>query len=332
MSALVARRRRLWAAGGLAATALAALPMSVVAHPSDVAPPALGLGVAASSWGLEPLALIGLAAAATLYGVGVRRVDRAHPTTPVPRRRLVAWFGGLAIIAVALFSFLDVYATTLFSVHMVQHLLLAMVGAPLLLLGAPITLLLRAATPEVRRRRILPVLQSRPVRVISHPAVGWLALAIVVWASHFSLLFEAALDDPVTHAVEHALYLGAGLLFWWPVIGVDPHPVRLSHGLRIGYVLAAMPLNSFLGFVLFAAPTVLYAHYATVQRVWGPTPLEDQQLAGGIMWAAGDLLFLVPVLYLTVLWFRSEEEKGRLHDEQLDRERARREREGAPIA
>ena len=133
------------------------------------------------------------------------------------------------------------------------------------------------------------------MRAISHPVVGWLAFAIVIWASHFSPLFEAALEDPGIHALEHALYLGAALLFWWPVVGADPHPFRMGHGMRLGYLLLAMPQNAFLGFVLFAVPTVLYPHYASLQRVWGPTALEDQQLAGGIMWAGGDLIFLVPV-------------------------------------
>jgi len=288
-----------------------------------VTPPAPTPSIVLTSWTLEPFALIGIMAAAMLYLVGVRRVDRAHPANPVPRRRTAAWLAGLAVIGVALFSFVDVYATSLFSVHMVQHLLLAMVGAPLLLLGAPITLLLRVASPETRQRRILPVLHSRPVRVISHPVVGWLVFAVVVWASHFSPIFDAALEDSAIHALEHALYVGAGLLFWWPLVGADPHLFRMSHGMRLGYMLLAMPLNSFLGFVLFVTPVVLYEHYASVQRLWGPTPLEDQQLAGGIMWAAGDLIFLVPMLFMTLVWFRHEEEKGRLHDEKLDRERAR---------
>jgi putative copper resistance protein D len=314
---------RLLTCAGLAAAVLAAVPGAALGHVSDIAPEALTPWVALTSWALEPLALVGIVAALTLYLAAVRRVDRAHPLNPVPRRRIAAWLAGLGVIGFALFSFVDVYATSLFSVHMVQHILLAMVAAPLLLVGAPITLLLRVASPETRQRRILPVLQSRPVRVIGHPVVGWLVLAVVLWSSHFSPIFGAALDDPGVHAFEHALYLGAGLLFWWPVVGADPHPYRMGHGLRFGYALLAMPLNSFLGLVLFVTPVVLYEHYATLQRIWGPTPLEDQQLAGGIMWAAGDLIFLVPLLFLTLAWFRAEEEKGRLHDEKLDRERAR---------
>jgi putative membrane protein len=328
MGVLVRRWVRIVAGAGLATAALASVPGLAFGHVTDIAPPAPTAWTLLTSWAVEPAALVAIVLGATVYLMGVRRVDRAHPANPVPRRRIAAWLAGLAVIGAALFSFVDGYATSLFSVHMVQHLLLAMVGAPLLLLGAPITLLLRAASPETRKHRILPVLESRPARVISHPVVGWLAFAVVIWASHFSPLFGAALEDPGIHALEHALYLGAALLFWWPIVGADPHPYRMGHGLRFGYALLAMPLNSFLGLVLFVTPIVLYEHYATVQRIWGPTPLEDQQLAGGIMWAAGDLIFLVPLLFLTLAWFRAEEEKGRLHDEKLDRERARLARAG----
>jgi 1-acyl-sn-glycerol-3-phosphate acyltransferase len=116
------------------------------------------------------------------------------------------------------------------------------------------------------------------------------------------------------------------------VLFVFPEGTRSPDGVlqeaRDGIALLAMPLNSFLGLVLFVTPVVLYEHYATLQRIWGPTPLEDQQLAGGIMWAAGDLIFLVPLVVLTLAWFRAEEEKGRLHDEKLDRELARLARAG----
>jgi putative copper resistance protein D len=328
MRVLVRRCVRIVAGAGLATAALASVPGPAFGHVTDIAPPAPTPWIVVTSWAVEAAALVAIVVGATVYLVGVWRVDRAHPGNPVPRRRIAAWLAGLAVIATALFSFVDVYATSLFSVHMVQHLLLAMVGAPLLLLGAPITLLLRTASHETRKRRILPVLESRPVRFISHPVVGWLAFAIIIWASHFSPIFGAALEDPGIHALEHALYLGAALLFWWPIVGADPHPYRMGHGLRFGFALLAMPLNSFLGLVLFVTPIVLYEHYATVQRIWGPTPLEDQQLAGGIMWAAGDLIFLVPLLFLTLGWFRAEEEKGRLHDEKLDRERARLARAG----
>ncbi|MFI5254843.1 MAG: cytochrome c oxidase assembly protein [Candidatus Limnocylindrales bacterium] len=325
MLAFVGHRRSLVAAGALGWLLLAA-PATVSAHgrPTEE----LTVTTALTSWTVEPVALLALLVALLLYLVAVRRVDRAHPDHPVPRRRIAAWLAGLAVVAVALFSVVDVYADELFSVHMIQHLLLTMVAPPLLLLGAPLTLLLRSASHEHRQRWILPVLESRAVSILTNPLLGWITFALVMWGSHFSPLFDAALADDRIHALEHALFLSAGLLFWLPVVGVDPSPHRLSHAARVVYLLLGLPQNSFLGLAIFSASSVLYPHYAALVRAWGPTPLEDQQLAGGIMWAAGDLVFLIPLLGVVVAWFRSEEEKGRLNDERLDRERARLEATG----
>ncbi len=112
-------------------------------------------------WSFDPTIVLPLALAAAGYLWAVRTVDAAHPNTPVPRRRIVAWLAGLIVIEIALQSPIEAYDTTLFSDHMVQHVLLTIVAAPLLALGAPITLLLRFARPETRRRWILPVLHSR---------------------------------------------------------------------------------------------------------------------------------------------------------------------------
>lgn len=309
--------------GVLAVVALLALAGPAAAHgrPSEE----LTAASALTSWTVEPLALVGLLLSLVLYLVAVRRVDRAHPDHRVPRWRIAAWLGALAVVAFALFSVVDVYADELFSVHMVQHLLLTFVAPPLLLQGAPLTLLLRSASHAHRQRWILPVLESRAVGLLTHPVLGWVGFLLVMWGSHFSPLFDAALADDGIHAMEHLLFLGAGLLFWLPVVGADPSPHRLGHAARVVYLMLSLPQNSFLGLAIFSAPAVLYPHYAALVRAWGPTPLADQQLAGGIMWAAGDLLFLVPLLAVVAGWFRHEEAQGRINDERLDRERATRE-------
>jgi putative copper resistance protein D len=113
------------------------------------------------------------------------------------------------------------------------------------------------------------------------------------------------------------------------VVAADPSPHRMGHAARIGYVLLGMPQNAFLGVAILSARGVLYPHYATLERPWGPPPLVDQQLAGGLMWGAGDLLFLGPLLLLVVAWFQAEEAEGRRVDARLDRERQARERAAA---
>ncbi len=299
---------------------LLALPAAARAHGPDPGPP--GAWLLLGGWSFDPAVWIPVLLAGLLYHLARRSVDAAHPANPVPRFRWWCWLGGLVTLIVALQSPIEAYDTTLFSVHMVQHLLITMVAAPLLLLGAPVTLLLRAATPEARKRLILPILHSRPLRILTHPLVTWSLFAIVMWASHFTPLFDAALEDPSLHFLEHGLYLSTALLFWYPVIGADPGPNRLPHGARVGYLALGMPFGSFLGLAIFSSTTILYPHYATLGRTWGPTPLEDQALAGGIMWAGGDAVFLIALVLAVAAWLRAEEVAGKRIDERLDRERA----------
>jgi putative copper resistance protein D len=271
------------------------------------------------AWSLEAHVLLPLLGTALLYRWAVGVVRRAHPENPVPRFRVVAWYLGLLVLLIALASPIATYDTTLFTVHMIQHLLMVMVAAPLLAIGAPITLLLRIASPEARQRFVLPLLHSRVVKILAFPVIAWILFAAVMWASHFSSLFDAALDNDFIHLAEHALYLGSALLFWWPVVGADPSPWRLPHPARVAYLFLGMPQSSFLGLAIFSAPEPLYAHYVTLARTWGPTPLADQQLAGGIMWAGGDAAFLLAMIVALWVWLRAEERAGRLADEKLDR-------------
>jgi putative membrane protein len=293
----------LGALAGWVVAASTALPAAahgpVPAGPPDAANLLLG-------WTFEPLPTLGILAALAWWAWAVRRVNATHPQNQVPRRRTVAFLAGMAALAFALLSGIDRYDTTLFSVHMVQHVLLTLVAAPLIASSGPITLLLRIAAPGTRRRLILPVLHARLIRVLTFPVVAWVIFAVVMWTSHFSPLFDAALEDPLIHDLEHAAFLAAALLFWWPALGVDPTPWRIAHPVRALYVFLQMSQNTLLAVVLVNATGVLYPHYATVQRAWGPTPFEDQQMAAALMWVAGDLLFLGAIFAILVGWSRSE--------------------------
>jgi putative copper resistance protein D len=202
---------------------------------------------------------------------------------------------------------------------MVQHMLLELVAAPLLLAGAPITLVLRAAGPRLRHA-ILRVLHSLPMRVLSFPLLAWLLFAAVNWGWHFSTLYNDALENPMLHYLQHASFLAAALLFWWPIIGADPAPWRLPHPVRLFYLFLAMPQNSFLGVALMNAGAVLYPHYVTNLRSWGPSPLDDQALGGLIMWAVGDVAFLAGMALVVGLWVREEDRRTARLDARLDAE------------
>jgi putative copper resistance protein D len=265
-------------------------------------------------WTFEPLPTLGIVAALLWWSWAIRRVNAAHPAKPVPRIRTAAFVAGIAAIAIALLSGIDRYDTTLFSVHMTQHVLLTLVAAPLIAISGPVTLLLRVASAETRRALILPVLHARITRAVAFPVVAWILFAGVMWVSHFSALFDAALEDPLVHDVEHALFLGSALLFWWPAAAVDPAPWRMTHPVRLLYVFLQMTQNTFLSVVILNTQTVLYPHYATVGRAWGPTPLEDQGMAAALMWVAGDLLFLAAIFAILTGWSRAED-RGSARDE-----------------
>jgi putative copper resistance protein D len=189
---------------------------------------------------------------------------------------------------------------------MVQHILLTLVAAPLIALSAPITLVLRVVSPATRRRWILPILHSRIVRILAFPVVAWLIFAAAMWGTHFTPLFEAALEDPFIHDIEHGIYLVTALLFWWPAVALDPAPWRMAHPVRALYTFLQMTQNTFLSVVLLNTQTVLYAHYGTLVRSWGPPPLIDQGTAAGIMWITGDLIFLTAIMAIIAGWARAE--------------------------
>jgi putative copper resistance protein D len=289
-------------ASGVAAL-VGAAPVAAHGPTPGVPPDAVNL---LFGWTFEPLPTLGIMVALVWWFWAVSRVDSQHPANPVPKRRTAAFVGGMVALAFALLSGIGRYDTALFSIHMLQHLLLTLVAAPLIVLGAPITLLLRVSSYETRRDLILPVLHSRVVRALSFPVVAWLLFTAVLWGSHFSPVFNAALEDPIVHQLEHAAYLGAALLFWWPAVALDPGPWRLPYPARALYVFLQMTANTLLAVVLLNAQTVLYPHYATVVRAWGPDPLSDQQIGAAFMWVAGDLIFLTANLAILVGWSRAE--------------------------
>ncbi len=309
------------ASTGVTLLASAAFAGTVAAHgPVPTEPPTIGsllLG-----WTFEPLPTVAILVSIGWWLWAVRRVDTAHPANPVPRRRTVAFMLGMLAIAFALISGIARYDTAFFSVHMVQHVLLTLVAAPLIAMAAPVTLLLRVSSVETRRRWWLPALHSRVMRVLANPVAAWIIFAGMMWAAHFSPLFNASLEDPLVHQMEHSLFLIGALLFWWPAVALDPAPWRMSHPARIGYTFLQMTQNTFLAVVILNASTVLYPHYATVVGPSGLAALDDQRLAAGIMWIVGDVVFLTAILALVAGWMWAEARDSRRADRRADAEMA----------
>jgi cytochrome c oxidase assembly factor CtaG len=223
------------------------------------------------------------------YLAGVWRVRRRHPARPWPAARILVFFGGLAVIAVATQSSIGAYDDVLFSVHMVQHLLLIMVAPPLLVAGRPVTLLLHASRNPVHGW-VQRVLRSRTVTALTWPPGTVVLYAAVVAVTHLTPLMNPVLENETVHDAEHVLYLLVGYLYFLPVIGSEPVRPRVSVFGRYLLLLVTMPIDTAVGVILMLAPHALFPAYAQTGRHWGPSQVADLHLGGFIMFAGSDLI------------------------------------------
>lgn len=281
-------------------------------------PPQLTPGRLLTAWSVEPALLLGVLLAGALYVVGVQRM-RSRGDYWSAGRTASFLGGGLGTVVLATMSGLAAYDDTLFSAHMVQHMLLTMMAPVFLALGAPVTLALRTA-PAVPRQALLAVLHSRATAVLAHPLVGWSFFVGTPFGLYFTGLYEVTLRSAALHALLHLHFLLVGCLFFWPLLGLDPVPGRVAHGLRLLLVFTMLPFHAFLGIAIMSASSVIAGdYYAELGRPWGASPLVDQHTGGGILWAAGDLIGLLLLGSVALQWMRAEERVAVREDRRLDR-------------
>jgi putative membrane protein len=260
-----------------------------------------------TSWNLDPLIVVPLFLLVVLYLSGLRKIwHTAGRNQGVPQRRAVAFLAGVLTLLIALVSPLDRVSGALFSMHMVQHLLLVVVAAPLLVYSAPLAPVL-VALPRPWRNRAGTVSGTPAIRTaadaILNPLVVWWLQAVSLWLWHIPALYEAALRSSWWHALEHAMFLSTACLFWWVVI--QPHGRRrLGLGLTVIFLFTAMIQSSALGALITFAPSTWYAAHADYTAAWSISPIGDQQLAGLIMWVPGGLIYLCAALAVFFIWFR----------------------------
>ncbi|MGH2376988.1 MAG: cytochrome c oxidase assembly protein [Candidatus Limnocylindria bacterium] len=259
--------------------------------------------------------------AAALYLAGAGRTRVAGRAWPLWRTALFL-AGCLAILA-ALTGPIDALAHELFSVHMVQHMLLATVGAPLLLLGAPVRPLLRGLPLSVRRSVVRPLARSRALRalvhLLRHPLVAGGLYVGGLYAWHVPVLYDGALADPLVHVVEHLWFLVTALLFWSVVIDPVPFRSRLPYAARIFFLLlAGAGQNTILGGLLSFSTRLLYRSYADGQpERHGIDAVLDQRIGGAVMWVPGDLIFLGAASVAFFLWLAQEEREQRARERRV---------------
>src|SRR5215468_8951983 len=238
-----------------------------------------------------------------LYARGWRRLRRSRPRE-FGVARLASFLSGIAVILLAVASPLDAFASLLLTAHMVQHLLLLMVAPPLILYGAPYLPILRGLPAPVLKHGAGPFLASpglqRFGRMLTHPLVCWLAFTITSLTWHTPEFYELALRSPFWHGVEHLCFLGAALLFWWPVIQPWPSRAQWPRWAMIPYLFLADFQNTALAAFLIFFDRVIYPSYAAAPRLLNLSPLEDQAAAGAVMWVPGSVTYLIPIGLLTI--------------------------------
>ncbi|MEX2422763.1 MAG: cytochrome c oxidase assembly protein [Acidimicrobiia bacterium] len=252
------------------------------------------------SW--QPGAGVLLAVVTVVYAWGLR-------TSPEDRHRDRCFFGGLGTLALALVSPLDALAGSLASAHMVQHMLILLVAAPLLARSRPSRVLLRVVPVSAMRTmwRWLRRLDLGPSRLDRwrRPVVLWLLYVGVMWFWHASGPYQAAVESVWMHGLEHATFLGAGLGFWWIALGLGRHPPIV--GFRVLFVFAAGMQGVLLAALLTFSPGPWYPVYAATAAPFGLDPLTDQQLAGLVLWIPSGLIYIGAALSMVVRWVADDE-------------------------
>jgi cytochrome c oxidase assembly factor CtaG len=257
-----------------------------------------------AGWSIEP-PLAYVAVAGLLYWLGGRRMK--SPQRPI---RTACFCAGLASIVIALDSPLDGAADKLFWAHMVQHVVLLTVSPPLILFGRPWPRMWRALPLGFRKKVGRGLVQSgvaAPLRALARPLPAFILFnaSIVLW--HIPSLYNATLESNAIHQTEHAIFFFSGLLFWARVIDPGPLRPRLEWPMRIAYVTGAMVVGFAIGLTLVMAPHPLIAHYAGLaHRPGGLTALDDQQIAGGVMWVPGSISYTIAALIAFYRWLEPE--------------------------
>ncbi|HEY4592858.1 MAG TPA: cytochrome c oxidase assembly protein [Thermoanaerobaculia bacterium] len=271
----------------------------------------LDVGTVFSWWSWEPVTVALLALSAGLYGAGLARLwRRAGVGQGVKRWEALCFAGGLLGLIVALLSPVDALGGILFSAHMAQHELLILVAAPLMVLGRPLAPFLWALPPaardEVGHWTQSPAFAAA-WRGLTAPLAVFVIHGMALWIWHLPSLYQATLDDDFIHTLQHLSFFLSSALFWWSL--VHGRFGRLGYGAAVVYVFLTSLHSGVLGALLLFAPRLWYPIYEARTSQWGLSPLEDQQLAGLIMWIPAGVVFIVLGLGLFAAWLGEAERR-----------------------
>ena len=289
-------------------------------------PPLAGHEYFSTQFEFVPVALI--VAALVLYLWAVRRNNALHPRHPWSAVKTGAWLGALCTTAVSIFSFIGVYDGELFWDHMIQHLLLIMVAAPLFAIASPLDLAWRSSTGTAHLA-VSEVLRSRVATFLGHPVVSFVLYAVLIPLSHLTSWYNLTLEHESIHNAEHLAFLVVGYLFWRQIFGSDPNRYRMHPALQFFYLFMAIPIDTFTGLSLAGANSELFPAYCATARTlgcagvavphpWGPSYVVDLHVGGDIMWVVGDTLMLWPMIPVALRWMHMDERRAVRVDRELD--------------
>ncbi|MDB1090377.1 cytochrome c oxidase assembly protein [Streptomyces sp. ACA25] len=271
----------------------------------------------------EPFFLFSCLIALGLYCWGVVRLRRRGDYWQ-PGRTAGFVLGVLSVLLVTCTA-LNAYGMVLFSVHMTQHMVISMLSPILLLLGAPVTLLLRALPSAGRGRKgpreiLVALLHSRYVRVVTSPLFTIPAFIASLYGLYFTPVFDFLMESRVGHNGMMVHFLAVGLVFFWPIMGLDPGPHRPGHLMRMMELFATMPFHAFFGIAVMMASEPVVGAFADPPASLGADVLADQSAAGGIAWAFSEIPTVVVLIALTMQWYLSEQRTARRKDRTADRD------------
>jgi cytochrome c oxidase assembly factor CtaG len=278
-------------------------------------PPLRGSQLLSTTFNAIPVVMI--LGALALYLWGVQRANRLRPRHPWSTLKTAAFIGGLVTTAISIFTFIGVYDEELFWDHMVQHLLLIMVAAPLFAIASPIDLFWRASTGPLHER-FTQLLRTRAATIFGHPGIAFVLYAVAIPLTHLTVWYNYTLEHPAIDDIEHLIFLALGYLFWRQIFGSDPNRYKMHPALQFGYLFLAIPIDTFTGLSLDQAVHELFPAYLAMHRNWGPSLVDDLHIGGVLMWVAGDTLMLWPMIPVALGWMHLEERKAVRIDRQLD--------------
>jgi cytochrome c oxidase assembly factor CtaG len=298
---------------------LADIPTPAVAAGDPVLPPFTPAEIF-TTVRLTSVIAVFLLVAAALYGYGVYRLRLRGDHWP-PGRTVAFGLGGLGSIAAVTVTGIEAYDDTLLSVHMVQHMVLSMVGPIFLALGAPVTLALRTLPPDPRKV-LLAVLHSRVVKVLTFPLVAFALFIANPFILYFTNVYRLTLEHEWLHELVHVHFVVTGCLFFWPLLGLDPLPNRWPYPARALLMVLSVPFHTVLGLTIMQSRTLVGGDwYPNLHLTWS-NPWNDQVVAGGILWAGGEIVSVTMLGILVLQWIKQSEREAKRIDRALDRAEA----------